>query len=324
MARQFNSGVDLNKQAASTPKRSGGQLTPTTLSTMRVDARRTMRSGASERSHEPSLSSRTLDTRHVQVDKVPMHGSLKGSGKSMPSSGAATDAPKGHQLVTANDMESQGLFNMSVNALYQSSPMIVYTFACASGLINIGRLLANVPAVRLKVHDLCCKIVDYLVRKQRASSGQALLLMLKLAAWMTVFVSAAARLRAVQSASTISLAPIVYDVKRALKFDDQNDMSDASVPPAETDGSDGSEEPASDADASNEPAADWDTFWTRKPTRDMIRTLCFLSAAATSIAILFSVEAAEIISIISYVRTSTVSSSLLNMGATWRRSATLI
>ena len=132
MARQFNSGADLDKQVASTPRRSGGQLTPTTQSTMRVDARRTMRSGAGERSHEPSSSSRTLDTRHVQVDKTLALGGLKGSGKLMPSPGAATDAPKGHQLVTAYEEEPQGPFKMSINALYQTTPMIFYTFACVS------------------------------------------------------------------------------------------------------------------------------------------------------------------------------------------------
>jgi hypothetical protein len=90
-----------------------------------------MRSGAGERLHEPSSSSRTLDTRQVQVDKTLALGSLKGSGKSMPSPGAATEASKGHQMVTANDMEPQGLFNISVNALYKSSPMVFYTAVCA-------------------------------------------------------------------------------------------------------------------------------------------------------------------------------------------------
>jgi hypothetical protein len=52
--------------------------------------------------------------------------------------------------------------------------MIFYTFACVSGLLNIGRLLVNMPGVRQKVHDLRCKIMEYLVRKQRASSSQAL------------------------------------------------------------------------------------------------------------------------------------------------------
>ena len=227
MARQFNSGADLDKQVASTPRRSGGQLTPTTQSTMRVDARRTMRSGAGERSHEPSSSSRTLDTRHVQVDKSLALGGLKGSAKSMPSPGAATDAPKGHQMVTASEEEPQGPFKI---ALYQTTPMIFYTFACVSGLLNIGRLLVNMPGVRQKVHDLRCKIMEYLMRKQRASSSQALVLVLKLAGWMIVSVSTAARLkRAAQSAgvpSLLSNVPSMNAVKRALKFDDQSEAPD--------------------------------------------------------------------------------------------------
>ena len=254
MARQFNSGADLHKQIASTPRRSGGQLTPTTLSTMRVDARRTTRSGANERSHEPSSSSRKLDTRQVPVDKTLALGSLKGSGKSMPSPGAATEASKRHQMVTANEMEPQGLFKISVNALYKSSPMVFYTAVCASGLLNIGRLLANVPGVRLQAHELRCKIVAYLVRTQRASSSQALLLILKLAGWMLVFLSAADRLR--RAAQTASPVSIVHEVKRALKFDDHADASDASVHPADTDGSDEIVESASDAEELAEATTD--------------------------------------------------------------------
>ena len=106
MARQFNLEADLqkqlDKQVGSTPKRSGGQLTPTTSSTMRWDARRTMHRGASERSHDPSQSTRKLDTRLMLVDKTPAPGNLKGPGRSMPSTGAASDAPKEHKLVTAN------------------------------------------------------------------------------------------------------------------------------------------------------------------------------------------------------------------------------
>ena len=187
----------------------------------------------------------------------------------MPSPGAATDVSKKHQMVTANDMEPQGLLKISVNALYKSSSMVLYMAACASGLLNIGNLLASVPGVRLKVHELRCRIVAYLVRTQRASSSQTLLLMLKLAGWTLVFLSAADRLRRA-APSTIS---IVHDVKRALKFDDQDDASDASAHPADTDGSEEIVESANDAEELAEATTDWDTFWARKPTRDMIRTL---------------------------------------------------
>ena len=95
---------------------------------------------------------------------------------------------------------------------------------------------------------------------------------MKLTGWSILLVSAAARLlSAVHNASTVSLVPIVHDVKRTLKFDDEADASDVSMPPAdETDGS-GFVESASDAE--DDTATDWDTFWAHKPTRDMIRTL---------------------------------------------------
>ena len=95
------------------------------------------------------------------VDKTPAPGNLKGPGRSMPSTGAATDAPKEHKLVSANNVEPQGLLQSSINMLYTSSPIVVYTLACATGLLNIGRLLANVPGVHQKVHDLAlaaCKV----------------------------------------------------------------------------------------------------------------------------------------------------------------------
>ena len=127
MARQFNLEADLqkqlDKQVGSTPKRSGGQLTPTTSSTMRWDARRTMHRGASERSHDPSQSTRKLDTRLMLVDKTPAPGNLKGPGRSMPSTGAASDAPKEHKLVTANNVEPQGLFQSSINMLYTQTTL---------------------------------------------------------------------------------------------------------------------------------------------------------------------------------------------------------
>ena len=192
--------------------------------------------------------------RQGPVDKTLALGSLKGSGKSMPSPGAATEASKRHQMVTANEMEPQGLFKISVNVLYKSSPMVFYTAVCASGLLNIGRLLANVPGVRLQAHELRCKIVAYLVRTQRASSSQALLLILKLAGWMLVFLSAADRLR--RAAQTASPVSIVHEVKRALKFDDHADASDASVHPADTDGSDEIVESASDAEELAEATTD--------------------------------------------------------------------
>ena len=66
---------------------------------------------------------------------------------------------------------------------------------------------------------------------------------------------------------------IVHEVKRALKFDDHADESDASAPPADTDDSEVVVESASDAEELTEATTDWDTFWARKPTRDMIRTL---------------------------------------------------
>jgi hypothetical protein len=193
----------------------------------------------------------------------------------MPSPGAATDAPKGHQLVTAYEEEPQGPFKMSINTLYQTTPIIFYTVACVSGLLNIGSLVVNMPGVRQKVHDLRCKIMAYLVRKQRASSSQALVLVLKLAGWMIVSVSTAARLRrAAQSAgvpSLLSNVPSMIAVKRALKFDDQAEAPD--VLESEADSERSERESESDADEHAEPATDWDTFWTRKPTRDMIRTL---------------------------------------------------
>ncbi|KOO30772.1 polyprotein [Chrysochromulina tobinii] len=60
-------------------------------------------------------------------------------------------------------------------------------------------------------------------------------------------------------------------VKRALKFDDQAEAPD--VLESEADSERSERESESDADEHAEPATDWDTFWTRKPTRDMIRTL---------------------------------------------------
>ena len=67
----------LNTEAAVVGKTDAQphSIIPQTHNASGVDARRTMRSGASERSHEPSSSSRTLDTRHVQVDKPLVHGS---------------------------------------------------------------------------------------------------------------------------------------------------------------------------------------------------------------------------------------------------------
>ena len=126
------------------------------------------------------------------------------------------------------------------------------------------------PGVRQKVHDLVRKIMGYLMCK--LSGVQMILPMMKLTGWSILLVSAAARLRStVHDVSAISLMPIVHEVKRTLKFDDQADASDASMPPAdETEGS-GFVDSASDA--ADDAATDWDTFWTRKPTRDMIRTL---------------------------------------------------
>jgi hypothetical protein len=99
--------------------------------------------------------------------------------------------------------------------------------------------------------------------------------MLKLAGWMIVSVSTAARLkRAAQSAgvpSLLSNVPSMHAVKRALKFDDQAEAPDVLEPEADSEQSE--RESESDADEHAEPATDWDTFWTRKPTRDMIRTL---------------------------------------------------
>ena len=129
MARQFNMEADLHKQldkqVGSTPKRSGGQLTPTTSSTMRWDGRRTMCRPWRKREerNEPSPSTRKLDTRLTLVDKTLAPGSLKGPGRSMPSTGAATDAPKGHKLVTANNVEPQGLFQSSINMLYTQTTL---------------------------------------------------------------------------------------------------------------------------------------------------------------------------------------------------------
>jgi hypothetical protein len=96
--------------------------------------------------------------------------------------------------------------------------------------------------------------------------------MMKLTGWSILLVSAAARLRStLHDVSAVSLMPIVHEVKRTLKFEDEAEASDVSMPPAdETDGS-GFVESASDA--ADDAATDWDTFWTRKPTRDMIRTL---------------------------------------------------
>ena len=148
-----------------------------------------MHRGASERSHDPSPSIRKLDTRLMLVDKTPAPGTLKGPGRSMPSTGAATDAPKGHKLVSANNVEPQGLLQSSINMLYTSSPIVVYTLACATGLLNIGRLLANVPGVHQKVHDLVRKIMGYLTRK--LSGVQVLVPMMKLTGWLILLVSAA-------------------------------------------------------------------------------------------------------------------------------------
>ncbi|KOO31663.1 hypothetical protein Ctob_015161 [Chrysochromulina tobinii] len=63
----------------------------------------------------------------------------------------------------------------------------------------------------------------------------------------------------------------MHAVKRALKFDDQAEAPDVLEPEADSEQSE--RESESDADEHAEPATDWDTFWTRKPTRDMIRTL---------------------------------------------------